>query len=152
VAETTAWVLDFDGDLRAAVGEREMVHVIQSPVLFDVPQSPSYCRYVLIWQDTILPVMDLAAWLREQPGRQVCPVAGVFAYQTRPGRDIQYGALALATTPVRTRVNDTQGCVLPTQPDWQALAISCFIEGEHSVPILDVPTIFSSTLSRSGAG
>jgi chemotaxis signal transduction protein len=147
MAETTAWLLDLDSDLVAAVGEREMIHVIQSPVLFEVPQCPNYCQHVLVWQDNILPVMDIAAWLRKLPARQVCSVAGIFAYQTRPEEDVQYGALMLATTPSRTRVNDNQACALPDEPmGWQTLALSCFTAVERNIPILNLPTLFSSAL------
>ncbi|NJN45168.1 MAG: hypothetical protein HC808_00150 [Candidatus Competibacteraceae bacterium] len=150
MAETTAWLLDLDSDLVAAVGEREMIHVIQAPVLFEVPSSPRYCRNVLVWQDNILPIMDIAAWLKKLPGRQVCPVAGIFAYQTQPDWDIQYGALMLTATPSRTRVNDNQACTLPDQPaGWKTLALSCFTEVERNIPILDLPTLFSGRLLSS---
>ena len=70
MAESTAWVLALDQQLRAAVGEREMVHLIEAPTLLEVPRSPFYCRQVLVWNDAVLPAMDLAAWLRRQPAHR----------------------------------------------------------------------------------
>jgi chemotaxis signal transduction protein len=145
--ESTAWMLALDRQLLAAVGERELVHVIETPILLDVPYSPSYCRQVLVWNDIVLPAMDLAAWLRRQPAQRQQTLAGVFAYQARPGADPEYGALLLAGIPVRTRVADDQACALPKRPgNWRTLAISCFNQGDNPIPILDLPRIFGGGL------
>jgi chemotaxis signal transduction protein len=145
--ESAAWVLALDSQLLAAVGERELVHLVEAPTLLDVPYSPSYCRQVLVWNDIVLPAMDLAAWLRGQPAQRPQTLAGVFAYQTRPGTDPEYGALLVAGIPARTRVADDQACALPEQPgNWPALAISCFKQGDQPIPILDLPHIFTGGL------
>jgi chemotaxis signal transduction protein len=145
--ESTAWVLMLDRHLLAAVGERELVHLIEMPVLLDVPRSPLYCRQVLVWNDTVLPAMDLAAWLREEPTQSQQTLAGVVAYQTQPEADPAFGALLLAGIPERVRVADDQACALPAQPpNWQMLAISCFRQGEQPIPILDLPHIFGGGL------
>ena len=147
MAESAAWVLALDHQLRAAVSEREMVHLIETPTLLEVPRSPFYCWQVLVWNETVLPAMDLAAWLRGQPMQRQQPLAGVFPYQTRPGADPEYGALLLSGIPTRTRVDDDQVCALPKQPgSWQTLAISCFRQGSQPIPILDLPHIFSGGL------
>ena len=147
MAESTAWVLALDQQLLAAVGEREMVHLIEAPTLLEVPRSPFYCRQVLVWNDAVLPAMDLAAWLRGQPAPRPQTLAGVFAYQTQPGADPKYGALLLADIPTRTRVTDKQACALPQQPgDWRTLAIACFKQGDQPIPILDLPHIFTGGL------
>ncbi len=145
--DSAAWVLMLDHQLLAAVGERELVHLIEAPTLLDVPRSPSYCRQVLVWNDTVLPAMDLAAWLRGQPAQRQQTLAGVFAYQTRPGTNPEYGALLLAGIPTRTRVADDQACAPPKQPgNWRTLAISCFKQSDQPIPILDLPHIFTGGL------
>lgn len=63
MAEASAWLLTLDPQVRAAVGEREMVHLVQLPTVFDIPDAPRYCRQVLLWQEGIVPILDLAAWL-----------------------------------------------------------------------------------------
>ena len=147
MAESTAWVLALDQQLLAAVGEREMVHLIEAPTLLEVPRSPFYCRQVLVWNDAVLPAMDLAAWLRGQPAPRPQTLVGVFAYQTQPGADPEYGALLLADIPTRIRVADEQACALPQQPsDWRTLAISCFKQDDQPIPILDLPHIFGGGL------
>lgn len=146
--DSGAWILALDSVLRAAVGERELVHLIEAPTLLDVPLSPPYCRQVLVWNENLLPAMDLAAWLR--PGEPVqCrwPLAGVFGYQTKPGAEPAYGALLLAGIPERARAADSQACALPKQPArWRTLAISCFKRGDHPIPILDLPHLFTGGL------
>lgn len=146
-SDSIAWILEMDGPLRAAVGERELVHLIEMPALLEVPLCPDYCRHVLIWNDIVLPAMDLAAWLRGRSSRRARALAGVFAYQTRPGAKPEYGALLLAGIPARARVTDESACALPKNPrNWRAVAISCFRQDDHAIPILDLPHIFTGGL------
>jgi hypothetical protein len=148
--ESAAWILPLAGQWRAAVGERELVHLIESPTLLEVPQSPFYCRQVLRWHDRLLPAMDLAAWLTGHAGQSLPHLAGIFAYQSHPDDAIHYGALLLHVVPTRVWVSDQQACALPVTPvGWKPLAISCFAEGDNAIPILDLPAIFSGALLRS---
>ena len=142
-----AWVLALDFEFRAAVSEREMVHLLETPTLLDVPRTPFYCRQILVWNNLLLPAMDLAAWLRGQPSPRNRTLAGVFAHQAQPGEEPSYGALLLAAIPTRARVTDSQACALPEQPSgWRTLAISCFQHGGQPIPILDLPFIFTGGL------
>ena len=50
-----AWVLDFGADLQAAVAEREMLHLLASAELYDVPATPFHFRQVVIWNRALLP-------------------------------------------------------------------------------------------------
>jgi len=145
---STAWMLALDDRLRAAVGEHKLIHLIEAPTLLEVPLSPYYCRRAILWNNLLLPAMDLAAWLRgrEQPAQQERKLAGVVAYQPQMGA-AEYGVLLLSDIPARTHVSDTQACKLPEQPTgWRDLAISCFLDAETPVPILDLPLIFSGRL------
>lgn len=147
-AASAAWILTLDASLCAAVGQREMVFLIETPVLLDVPLSPFYCCQAVVWKQRLLPVMDLAAWLHQNPAlpRQQT-LMGVFAYQTQAGAESAYGALRLAAIPDRTQVSDDQACALPKQPSgWPTLAISCFKHNEQPIPILDLPRIFTGGL------
>ena len=145
MAEATAWLLTLDAELWAAVGEREMIHLIQSPRVFEIPDAPTYCRRVLLWEAEIVPVMDLAAWLRERRAASTPARVGIVAYHASSG--IAYGALPLQAVPARRRVSDDQACALPEQPPgWARIALSCFREGDRAVPILDVHYLFSGAL------
>jgi chemotaxis signal transduction protein len=147
MSEAGAWLLDLGGGLFGAVGEREMVHVLPDrPVLQEIPQSPGYCRKVLVWQGEVLPLMDLAGRLAARPrvseGRP--ELIAVTAFQQQPGAAPRHGALVLNAPPVRVRVHDAQACELPEpQRRWQRLSIACFQHPDHGpVPVLDLPRVF----------
>jgi chemotaxis signal transduction protein len=141
-----AWLLDLGDGLHAAVGELELVHVLPDPpTLFEIPQSPAYCRKVLVWEGEMLPLMNLAMRLSvlAVPKSQV--LVAITAFQEHPGAALRHGALLLGAPPVQIRVNDSLACELPeAQPDWQRLAIACFRRSDLGpVPVLDLEKVFS---------
>jgi chemotaxis signal transduction protein len=146
VAKTSrAWLLDFGRGLQAAVGHQEMWQVLISPVLFDVPCTPTYCSEVLVFQDLILPVLDMSSLLEGQKTIPVTsPVVGIAIYQDDPTQPIRYACLHLATTPQSIYVSDEQACDLPAhQPYWEPLAQSCFSIDGRTIPIIDLAYLFS---------
>jgi chemotaxis signal transduction protein len=141
---STAWELSLGDGLHAAVGEREMLHVIDEPRLFDIPTAPPFCRQVLIWQGLALPVMDLAVLLQGQSTPRARSFVGIVAYQESPGKPPEYGAVMLSDIPNRVLVHDDQSCPLPQQPvGWKNLAIACYDDGKNVIPILDLYFVFS---------
>ena len=149
-ANATAWTIELDSRLYAAVGEFEMVHIVQEPELFDIPQTPFYCSQVLIWQNRIIPVMDLLAWLEGYALPRKHDTIGIFAYQQQSGAPLDFGALPMVSIPVRAQVGDDQACDLPaTPPGWRELSISCFSDNNRIIPILDLPYIFSTGLQQT---
>jgi hypothetical protein len=148
MGEASAWLLSLGDEALAAVGELEMVHVVDSPELFEVPLSPPHCNRVLVWQERLLPVMDLARWLWGQVGERP-RYAGITAWWDAQDGSPRYGALLLAGLPIRIRVSDEDACALPHEPcGWASLALSCFQHRGGSVPVLDLPHIFSGSLVR----
>lgn len=147
MAEATAWIVNLDGGWRAAVGEREMMHLVETPVLEDIPQTPVHCRQVLLWEGELMPVIDLSAWLTGQPAEGAHASVGIVGWQTQTDAAPQYGALLLSGAPQKTRVVDEQLCKLPEQPSgWESIAISCFSHDGQPIPILDVAYLFSDAL------
>ena len=148
LGQGAAWVLALDDQLRAAVGERELIHLIETPTLLETPLSPHYCRQVVLWNQLLLPALDLSAWFWGRPrASHDWKLAGVVAYQTTPDAALGYGALLLVDIPQRLRVADTQACPLPKHPrGWDELALSCFLQGENAIPILDLPHLFTGGL------
>lgn len=144
-----AWLLDFGAGYRAAVGERELVHLLYTPQGYPVPRTPAHARHVLPWQERLLPVFDVVNWLGGKPHATGLPIAGVFAYQHKRGEMPQYGALWLAAPPARVSVADQQACDLPEPASaWRALAISCFEHEGAPVPILDLRRLYSTALGQ----
>jgi len=145
--KSTAWLLNLGDTLQAAVGERQMLHFMDTPHLLDIPKTPAHCRHVIIWRNTILPVIDLGKWLGVPAPPNTLNFVGIAGYQDQPGTPPQYGALLLAAIPIRIQADDDQACALPKQPiGWRHLAMSCFIHNEQAVPILNLPYLFSNRL------
>ncbi len=135
-----AWLLDFGTSLRAAVGTRVLLQILDAPKLHEVPCTPAWCHSVLSWQGRLLPVMDMAVCLGEAPQeRRLVAIAG---YQDRPGGTLHFGALLLAAPPQAIAVGDAQSCALPeTFP--AEFAISCFDHEGAAIPVLHLARIFS---------
>ena len=149
-ANATAWIIELDNGLYVAVGELEMVHIVQSPELFDIPHTPFYCSQVLFWQNNIIPVMDLLAWLEGYAIPRMHDMIGIFTYQQQPDAPLDFGALPIVSIPARAQVGDEQACELPTHPlGWRELSISCFSDNYRVIPILDLPYIFSTGLQQN---
>ncbi len=138
-----AWLLDFGGSYQAAVGARELLHLVNEPATFAVPYTPEYCRRVVSWQEHLLPVMDIKARLGDAPGE--APFLAVVGYQQQRGAYPQFGALMLASPPRQLAVTDEQACPLPEGSSaWRELSISCFDHQGTPVPVLDLRRIFGS--------
>jgi chemotaxis signal transduction protein len=147
MAEATAWLMSFSGDFLAAVGEREMVHLVETPRLEEIPHTPLHCHQVLLWEGELLPVLDLTAWLTAKPMPDERVLVGIVGWQERPGAIPQYGALMFSGVPKKIRVADDHMCNLPEHPaTWKAVAASCVCYDNQPVPILDLPRIFSGAL------
>jgi len=139
----TAWLLDLGAGRVAAVAEREMLHLVPDPQCFELPQTPVHCRRVLRWQDRILPVWDVAAWLGAEPWPAAARVVAVVGYQKRRREAPRYGALLLAAPPVRVKVTDDDACeLLQDGAGWEALAVSCFRYREQPIPVLNLRRLF----------
>ncbi len=143
MSEAEAWLLELGSDLRAAVGLWELIHLIPDPPkLFEIPRCPPYCSRVFLWQEEILPLMDLQTRLLHQPVQPVPKLIAILGY----GEEGQLGALTLRTPPLRIRVRDEQACALPEeQVHWQRFTLACFLHEDYgAVPILDLQGLFAS--------
>ena len=146
MSEATAWIVHFAGSFQAAIGERAMLHIVENPLLEHIPQTPVTCQRVLIWENKILPVIDLTARLTHQSTTHGNSIVGIVGWQAQEGAASQYGALLFNAIPRKVRVHDDQFCNLPTAPpEWHDLAISCFLHEGHAIPILDIPRLFSTS-------
>jgi hypothetical protein len=150
--ESIAWLLDFgDGEL-AAVGRRELLHLVPQPEIFEVPRTPQHCSRVLIWQDRVVPVWDVRAWLSPESRMESAPLAAIVGYQLRTREQPRFGAVLLVKPPGRIAVKDADACELADrQARWKELAISSFRHGEDPVAILDLPRMYSGALAAGPA-
>ncbi len=144
MSESIAWILDFGNSMLAAIGELELVHLDENPKLFTIPKTPLYCQHALIWQETIIPVMDMAVVLQAQKiTRETC-YAAIIRYQPDINSPLLFGAILLAKMPERIKVDDNLACPLPENLlAIKSLAVSCFSLNGEAIPIIDMARIFS---------
>ena len=141
-----AWVLELGNNIKAAVGGRELLHLIDVPTTFKVAYAPQYCNQVVSWQGRLLPVMDIASRLGS--AGQEAQFIAVVGYQHSKGETPQFGAIALSSTPKQLAVSDEQACVLPENFETVAeIAISCFDYHGVAVPVLNLNRLFESAPS-----
>jgi chemotaxis signal transduction protein len=142
-----AWIMSITDTVSVAVGEFELVHILtDNPVLFTIPTAPSYCQQVFIWQNKIVPVMNLATRFN-LPEKSNDFIVSIFAYRAEETGQIEYGALFLTASPLRIEVGNTQVCPLPA--DLTALTPyvrCCFQETktQQATPILNLEHLFAS--------
>ena len=139
-----AWMVTLRGDRRAAVGERELVHVLPDPPeLFPVLKAPRHCRQVFLWQGLVVPVFDLSQWLGDGPDDTDNGYLGVFRYRPNPGEALHYGSLVIEGAPRQVLVNDNQACDPPDgREPWHQVAHACFDYAGRPVPILNLARLF----------
>ncbi|NIR32774.1 MAG: hypothetical protein GWN84_26445 [Gammaproteobacteria bacterium] len=141
-----AWVLDLGRERVGAVGGGEMVHLLtEKPRTFEIPRSPPYARHVFIWQDRIVPLIDILHRIEGDPMDGHAGTVGIVRYHPGPDEPAQLGGVRLAGVPRRTRVTDEQACALPAEAEpWRAFVVSCFEHDGGPVPVLDLPRVFAA--------
>lgn len=145
--QAVAWLLTVAPGRLAAIGERELNHLIHEPQSYAIPRTPRHCARVIEWEGQILPVWDLGCWLLDAAPAEPIALAAVVGYQRSRRERPRFGALALPTPPVRVQVRDDQACQLPQDtPAWRSLALSCFTHQDRPVPIIDLAHLFSNAL------
>lgn len=146
--ETPAWLINIGTGRIVGAGERELLHLVEHPELFEVPLAPHHCRHVLAWQGQLLPVWDLHAWLEGESSAQTTPLVVIVGYQLHHGEMPKFGGITLLEPPQRTYVADSQVCPLPSDvAGWCDIALTAFMHQDQAVPILDLPRMFSRCIN-----
>lgn len=142
--DSMAWLLNFGDGHQAAVGRRELLHLVPQPILFEVPRAPQHCSRVVIWQSRMVPVWDMLAWLSPGSRAVEASLLAVVGYQSGRRQTPRFGAVLLTEPPARVAVADTDACALPVdQPAWRRIANSSFCRDDKPIGILDLPLMFS---------
>jgi chemotaxis signal transduction protein len=138
-----AWLLDFGYDLQAAVGYNEMWQILMSPKIFEIPCTPKYCNQVLVFQDHILPLLDISYLLIGKKSI-TDDVVSIALYQDDPNKPVNYAGINCATIPRSINVSDDQMCELPSEQQyWKPFCLSCFSLENQAIPIINLAYIFS---------
>ncbi|MDY6994256.1 MAG: hypothetical protein SVR94_16860 [Pseudomonadota bacterium] len=147
-----AWFLDFGQGFRAAVGLHEMSQVLLSVTLFKLPCTPQYCQEVFIFQNRILPVLDIVSLFHGGAiNRSAANIIGVALYQAQPHQPVHYGGFYLEVMPSNIVVSDDQAAHLPDEKHyWRPFTASCFTHEGEAIPILNLAAFFTQQLSDRG--
>jgi len=147
-----AWLLGLGSNIHVAVGERELQYLLADlPKFITIPNTPTYCCKVFVWQKEIVPVIDIAQLVLGQnitraENEELIVLA---TFQANPTASLQRGAILLSAIPSKIYIQDQQVCELPPPKTlWQQLALSCFNHPEKGpVPILSLERIFLTPAS-----
>jgi len=146
VAESTAWILDVGNSVRIAIGELEMVHLEQNPELFVIPKTPDFCQHTFIWQNTIIPVIDLGVSFQGQSSLSELSYIAIIRYRPakKGDKELVQAAILLTEMPIRINIDDSFACSLPEKfQTLKTLIVSCFTFEDKSIPVLDLASVFS---------
>lgn len=140
-----AWLVEC-GNVRVFVSALNMQHVIEHAGLcYRVPMTPAHCNSVLVWQQQVLPMVNLAEMIYQSTTAS-CPYSCVLGWQDIE-RGTEYGVLAASSFPQRVMIHDSH-CIDPTPEvaqTWQGFAL-CFVEYNNKhIPIIDVARLFDSS-------
>lgn len=143
--EPNAWLLDLGCSMRAAIGSRALVQIVENPVLYAVPLAPAHGCHVLVWQKHLVPVISLS--MRVAALATDHSLVALVAYQELVHQAPKLGAVFLASPPVRIAVSDAQATAQDDcLADWKGLAISCFEREGALVPVLHLNRLFRGSL------
>lgn len=142
-----AWLMEVDRSLNMAVGQFELVHIVDRPEYMSIPQAPEYCKHVIVWNDKIVPVMNLSSWLTGDVQPEDIGIVAILVYKNLQ-EELLYGGVKLNNPPVLERVNNDQQCSLPENSDkLKPISVSCFKSSDgDTVPVLDVTSLFTERL------
>ena len=79
--KAAAWVMKVDDSLYVSVSQMELVHIINTPSLIKVPQTPKFCQDIILWNDNILPVVDLSVLCNQSGNKSTGNVIAVIIYR-----------------------------------------------------------------------
>lgn len=148
MAVCPAWLLAFGDGQRAAVGLREVVHVLPDPPsLFRVPRTPRVCESVFLWQGRITPLVDPAGIAGGTPPHADMAKLVVVAYHDVGDGAVKQGGLILDQVPERVVVDDENALAPDDVPAvWTPFACGGYLDKGEPIPILDLSRVFSRHL------
>jgi len=142
-----AWLLQVDRLVNVAIGQFELIHIIDEPDYMSIPQSPKHCKDVVLWNNNIVPVMSLVSWLTSEIQVDNTGVVAIVVYEDEQGKH-KFGGIKLSNAPIQAKVKNSQQCQLTGDFDkWRKVSLSSFKSKTGDiVPIIDVSKLFSQVL------
>ncbi len=144
-----AWLLEC-GPTRVLVSAINLLHVVEDTSLrFHLPMAPAHCNSVFVWQQQLMPVVDLPVLINLPTA--ACQYFCVLGWKDDTGLT-EYGVLGASTFPQRVTIADSQS-VTPSAEEisqWQDHAL-CFVSHRgKTIPIIDVARLFGDSQFAQG--
>ena len=147
MSTSDAWLLDCGESLTIAVGDHEMLELVQTGQQHQLTETSEQGSEVLQWQDKTVPVMEISSLHTgnqlQSPDSYLC----LLNYQVAADTPLQQLALRVTRAPERIQVDDAQLCEFPREYDnsrLKAVTLSCFTHHAKPVLILDISSLCSS--------
>jgi hypothetical protein len=141
---TAAWLLDCGGGVRVALPLTNLLHLIEDRALLQrVPLVPKHLSNVLLWQQRIFCVVDLAMQFGALVPATAASYVCLLGWCESDGRS-DYGGLLVRELPRRVQIDD-QSLATPTQQlaaQWAGVALTYFDFHGHIIPIIAPAALF----------
>ncbi|MGI9303931.1 MAG: chemotaxis protein CheW [Gammaproteobacteria bacterium] len=145
---SVAWLLCVGAERRVATAMHEVIQILPIPKIVPVPSAPAHCRLTTLWEDKVVPVMELNVLLAGQPPQPPSNYhyVGVVAWQDQPRNPLQYGGLLLTEPPWQHWVHDNQMCEPADERAlWRQVCWCCVSHENGIVPILNIQRLFTTS-------
>ncbi|MEZ5591360.1 MAG: hypothetical protein R3F53_11920 [Gammaproteobacteria bacterium] len=143
-----AWLLAPLGMRPVIVAQHAVQQYLTDFRLLAVPFTPAHCCTAIIWQEQIVPVLNLGGLAGESyhSGFKLA----VLAYQQEPLTPLHYVALAVAEAPERISVADDDVCDPPAEDVelWAILAQTWVKRESLPTPIISIAKLDSIEFCR----
>ncbi len=141
-----AWLLETGLPTPMAIGQRELLQIIDAPQTFSVPLCPQHARHVLFWQQRMVPVLDLAQRMGQQTESAVQNLLALVGFQDSKSGVFHLGAIVLNKPPRKIAVCDEQALPADDLPrNWRQMALACFEHEGMAIPVLHLGRVFSAS-------
>ena len=140
-----ARILEYAPGRYLALPIHTTLEIVEDPEILPVPGIASYGVGLLKWQESWIPVVDLARLLHGTPTPDADKPKYVLslAYQRIAGEALEYAAVVLPSLPETAFVDNDLFCDLPDDsPHWPSISLSCFTYKEKAAPIVDTGRLF----------
>ncbi|MSQ20559.1 MAG: hypothetical protein EXR39_13615 [Betaproteobacteria bacterium] len=144
--------LELSATQSVAIALHEMIAVIEDVKLIHVPRAPAHCRFLVLWQEQLLPLFDPLEWCAATANarRGSAQFHAIVSYETAIADRFALGCIALHSFPAAIEVDDADACALPA-PRWRSIAHACFLDGDVMIPILDLAAMFGRPMEQMAA-
>ncbi len=142
-----AWLLDCGESLSIAVGDHEMIELLQTGQQYRVSETPEHGSEVLQWQEKTVPVMEISSLHNGSKLKSSNAYLCLLNYQASADTAVQQLALRVTRAPERIQVDDAQVCDFPREfenSQLKGVTLSCFTHHAKPVLILDISSLCSS--------